>query len=101
MKPAAPVTNIVRSDIVSSRASVRLRRTSRGLFTRRMHGAAIPSYAAIAKSALKPYQGDEVRRAVGTSRLFGNHLKSGECGRDASHPAFDNKNTGLYGAALF
>jgi hypothetical protein len=52
------------------KASVRLHRTGRDLFTRRMQGAAIPSYAAIARLALKPYQGDEVRRAVVISRLL-------------------------------
>jgi hypothetical protein len=32
------------------------------LFTRRIEGVAIPSSPAIARSALKPYQGGEVRR---------------------------------------
>jgi hypothetical protein len=41
----------------------RLRRAGPSLFSRRIEGVAIPSCAAIARLALKPYQGGEVRRA--------------------------------------
>src|SRR3984885_12882109 len=40
------------------------------LFTRRIEGVAIPSCAAIARSALKPYQGGEVRRAAPGCAVF-------------------------------
>src|SRR5664279_1954732 len=39
-------------------------------FTRRIEGAAIPSCAAIARSALKPYQGGEVRRPASGCIIF-------------------------------
>src|SRR6202789_3048591 len=60
-----------------------------GLFTRRIEGVAIPSCAAIARSALKPYQGGEVRRGARRvnavfdtfSNLFSNLASAGEMRR--------------------
>src|SRR5258708_13479253 len=46
------------------------RRSGRSLFTCRIAGVAIPSCAAIARLALKPYQGGEVRRAASSLRCF-------------------------------
>src|SRR6266478_6480754 len=52
------------------KVSVRLRRSGRSLFTRRITGVAIPSWAPIARSALKPYQGGEVLGARRRVALF-------------------------------
>jgi YqaJ-like viral recombinase domain len=73
MKPAAPVTNIVRSDNISSYPrGHRFGSTAPAgaCLPAVCRAPAIPSYAAIARLALSPYQGDEVRRAVVTSRLL-------------------------------
>src|SRR5580704_5155723 len=62
----------------------RLPRAGPGLFTRRIEGAAIPSCTAIARLALKPYQGGEVRRmalSCAVFDIFSNLASAGEMRR--------------------
>ena len=100
MKPAAPVTNIglIRHHILEGIGSAPPLQSG-PLYPPLSRGPQYPVAAAIARSALKPYQGAEVRRAQ--LRCFDTLLKPGKRGRDAPDPAFDDKDTDLGGAALF
>src|ERR1700759_933784 len=67
--------------------------------------AKIAPPAAIARTALKPYQGAEVWCATLNRTTGGRGLRIsqnlGQCGRNAPNPAFCDQDTGLGRAALF
>ena len=72
-----------------------------GLFTRGVKDVAIPSCPAIARLALKPYQGGEVRRPTLICAVFDHLFTTGKRERDAPDPAFDHQDIDLGRAALF
>ena len=67
----------------------------------RCQGCRNNQFTAIARLALKPYQGGEIRRAAPVCAVIDIHLKLGKRENNASDSAFDHQDIDLGGAALF